>query len=101
MAKRVCAEDGCPVLTDGTRCTDHTRARDKARGTPAQRGYGEAHRRLRATYQQRMNAGEMFTCWRCGKPINPRSWHLGHDDKDRSIYRGPECPLCNLATSGR
>ncbi|MFE6645674.1 hypothetical protein ACFVJS_03865 [Nocardioides sp. NPDC057772] len=47
--------------------------------------------------------GERFTCWRpgCGKPIDPTNWHLGHDDHDRSRYRGPECPPCNQATAGR
>jgi hypothetical protein len=48
-----------------------------------------------------MKAGETFTCWRCGAPIDPNNWHLGHDDYDRRLYRGPECPPCNLATAGR
>jgi hypothetical protein len=98
---KVCAEPGCPTLTHSTRCTGHTRARDKARGTRQQRGYDSAHTRLRATYQQRMDSGETFTCWRCTKAIDPSAWHLGHDDADRSMYRGPECVGCNTATSGR
>lgn len=48
-----------------------------------------------------MNAGETFDCWRCTDPIDPEHWHLGHDDDDRSQYRGPECVPCNTATSGR
>jgi hypothetical protein len=47
-------------------------------------------------------------CWRCGGWVNPSiPWHLGHDDVDRSIYRGPEhrgreCPKGgNTATSSR
>ena len=49
-----------------------------------------------------MDAGEVFTCWRCRTTeINPQHWHLGHDDHDRSVYRGPECVPCNLATNGR
>lgn len=38
------------------------------------------------------------TCWRCGKWIPPGSnWHLGHDDNDRRIIRGPEHAIeCNL-----
>ena len=23
-------------------------------------------------------------------------WHLGHDDNDRRVYRGPECVGCRL-----
>ena len=101
MAKRPCIEVGCPTVTDRTRCPEHERARDKARGTRQARGYDSAHDRLRADYQRRMSAGERFTCWRCGDPIDPTSWHLGHDDHDRSVYRGPECVGCNTATSGR
>lgn len=101
MALRVCAEPGCPVLSKTTRCADHTRAKDRARGSRTERGYGADHRRLRADYQRRMDAGERFTCWRCDEPIDPSDWHLGHDDYDRSKYRGPECVPCNLATAGR
>ncbi|GAA2008014.1 hypothetical protein GCM10009719_17110 [Nocardioides kribbensis] len=103
---RVCAEPGCPVLGDKTRCAEHRREREQARGNAAARGYGADHRRLRAGYQRRMDAGERFTCWRCaaeGRPheVDPRAWHLGHDDHDRSIYRGPECATGNLSAAGR
>lgn len=71
-------------------------------------GYGWDHQKLRAEYKQRMAKGEQFTCWRCGLWVDPDSpWELGHDDHDRSIYRGPEhrgreCPQGgNRATSGR
>lgn len=106
MSLRVCLEPGCPSLTKTTRCERHTRERDRARGTRQDRGYGSDHDRLRAEYQRRMDAGETFTCWRCaeaGKPhdVDPNDWHLGHDDDDRSVYRGPECPSGNQATSGR
>jgi hypothetical protein len=48
-----------------------------------------------------VEAGGM-ACWRCGRLIVPGSvWNLGHDDHDRSVYRGPEHERCNLATSGR
>ena len=98
MTKRVCAEPGCPALCESTRCPAHTRQRDKARGTRQQRGYDAEHDALRREYQRRMDDGETFTCWRpdCGRPIDPTHWHLGHDDHDRSTYRGPECPTCNL-----
>lgn len=36
-------------------------------------------------------------CWRCKRYLPPGSpVHAGHDDHDRTIYRGPECPPCNL-----
>lgn len=103
---KVCIEPGCPELTRKSRCTEHERAKDRARGTRQERGYGADHVRLRADYQRRMDAGEVFVCWRCaerGRPhdVDPDDWHLGHDDHDRSIYRGPECTTGNLATSGR
>ena len=101
MARRPCAEPGCPTITDATRCPTHTRARDRARGTRQERGYGAAHDRLRADYQRRMDRGETFECWRCGDDIDPERWHLGHDDYDRTVYRGPECVPCNTATRGR
>jgi hypothetical protein len=41
-------------------------------------------------------------CWRCGKHLPPGSKaHAGHDDHDRTVYRGPECPACNLRTAAR
>lgn len=106
MSLRVCLEPGCPTITNRTRCKAHERAKDKARGTRQQRGYDAAHDKLRAQYQRRMDAGEEFTCWRresprCTGTIDPQRWQLGHDDHDRSVYRGPECVPCNLATSGR
>lgn len=39
-ALRVCPTEGCPELTTGGRCTNHTKAADRARGTAAGRGYG-------------------------------------------------------------
>lgn len=36
-------------------------------------------------------------CWRCGRYIPPSMpRHTGHDDHDRRIIRGNECPPCNL-----
>lgn len=101
MARRPCIEPGCPIITEASRCPTHERARDTARGTRQQRGYDSRHAHVRADYQHRMDRGETFTCWRCGDDIDPEHWHLGHDDYDRSVYRGPECVPCNTATSGR
>lgn len=93
----------CPQLGAWPRgrCPAHERDRDRARGTRQERGYDANHFRLRGHYQARMDAGETFDCWRCGDQIDPTRWHLGHDDRDRTVYRGPECPPCNLAVSGR
>ena len=106
MTKRNCAEPGCPELVQSGRCVRHRRARDRARGSRQERGYDAAYDRVHRAYQRRMDAGETFVCWRCaelGRPhdVDPRPghWHLGHDDTDRSVLRGPECPAGNLATS--
>lgn len=91
MAVRVCAEPGCHAIISAStrdgRCDAHRRQRDRARGTSADRGYGTEHQQLRAEYQQRMNRGERFECWRCEDEIDPEHWHLGHDDYDRTVYR--------------
>lgn len=97
---RVCIEDGCPTLTKATRCTDHARARDRARGTRQARGYDAEHDTLRAIWQRRIDSGEAINCWRCEQPI-VAPWHLGHCDSDRSKYHGPEHESCNTGTSGR
>lgn len=101
MAKRVCPEPGCPALVDKGPCTAHRRDRDAARGRRQARGYDAAYDALRRSYQRRMDAGEVFDCWRCrelGKPhpVDPTSWHLGHAIGDRSTIRGPQCPASNI-----
>lgn len=100
-AAKICAQPGCPAITTGSYCTKHAREKDKARGTPEQRGYGHAHRQHRKKYLPAHAAGTL-TCWRCKKPIAPTEpWDLGHDDNDRTLYRGPEHQACNRATNGR
>jgi hypothetical protein len=107
MAKRPCLEPGCPVLVDAGRCTKHRRALDRARGTRQERGYDAAYDQVHREYQARMDAGEVFICWRCPEigrpshPVDPRPgrWHLGHSNDDRSVIRGPQCPASNLATA--
>lgn len=70
-------------------------------GNTTELGYGWTHQQKRAEYQKVVDAGA-GECWRCGKPINPGDeWHLGHDDHDRTKYRGIECPPCNLEHGGR
>lgn len=100
---RVCIITGCPnIATTGGRCPTHATAHNRARGTPTQRGYGATHRRQRAAWQRRLDAGEPITCWRCGQPITPdQPWDLGHDDTYRDRTRGPEHQYCNRAAGGR
>lgn len=75
--------------------------RDMRRPTAHRRGYDVKHRKIRAQVAPLVNAGGV-TCWRCGKTIETGSeWDLGHDDNDRTIYRGPEHRACNRATKGR
>lgn len=98
---KVCAESGCPELTHTTRCTTHTREKDKARGTRQERGYGQQHDRLRVEWEPLVATGHV-KCARCAEPISPGvAWDLGHEDIDRTRYAGPEHASCNRATSGR
>jgi hypothetical protein len=89
-----------PCLVCGTPTGGKPRCPSHLRGTTTQRGYGRDHRRLRARWAQRILSGEDVRCWRCRTPIRPGDdWHLGHDDHDRTLYRGPECEACNCATN--
>jgi hypothetical protein len=59
------------------------------------------YRQARAAAKRLVEAGAGY-CWRCGGWLQPgRMFHLGHDDNDRTIIRGPECPSCNLTAAGR
>lgn len=64
------------------------------------RGYGAAHKRERARWAPKVDAG-LVNCARCGQPLEPgRPWDLGHND-DRKTYRGPEHPnSCNRRAGG-
>jgi hypothetical protein len=65
----------------------------------AARGYGSAHQKRRKREARRVAAGTVV-CWRCNQLILPdAAWDLGHDDKDRTVYRGPEHAACNRATA--
>ena len=98
----ICAEPGCPViLPKPGRCALHRKARDAERGRRQTRGYDAAFDQTRRAYQVRMDTGELFRCWRCHGLIDPTDWHLGHDDHDRTVIRGPEHPGCNLAVARR
>lgn len=67
-------------------------------GRTTAQGYGTQHQRLRKLWVPYVEAGHV-TCWRCRELIEPGSkWHLGHDDHNRSLYRGPEHEGCNVRT---
>lgn len=100
-APRVCLEPDCPDLTATGYCDTHRRARDKARGTKAQRGYGKTFVQTRAWWKPRVEAG-IVDCWRCGVRLQPSEpFDLGHDDDNREIIRGPEHPRCNRSAAGK
>lgn len=103
MTSRVCSVPGCPVISDKPRCPAHRRAAEQARGTRKDRGYDAAHIREGNAWRAKVRAGELVTCWRCGQPIVDASdLHLGHDDRDRTITRGPEHGrACNLSAAGK
>jgi len=66
------------------------------RGTSTQRGYGTHHTKLRNHIKPLVDTGQI-NCWRCGKRILPgQKLHLGHNDKDRRKYNGPEHQACNV-----
>lgn len=78
-------------------------------GRTSSRGYGRAHQTLRRSWARRIASGTV-RCARgaacryavdgLGGLIEPGSaWDLGHDDRDRSRYAGPEHASCNRATS--
>ena len=73
------------------------------------RGYGWKHQQERDRWKTRIATGTI-TCWRCiarGIPHNQalispaEPWDLGHDDNDRTRYRGPEHRKCNRGEPSR
>lgn len=61
LAKRPCA-GGCNRLVDSGRCPDCSRKEELRRGKTAERGYGKAHRDLRANCFER----DEWRCVDCG-----------------------------------
>ena len=76
-----------------------TRMRNRL--NPTERGYDGQHRALRGRLAITVASGRAV-CWRCGLVILPgSSWDLGHDDHNRSIYRGPEHRRCNRSAAAK
>lgn len=100
-AKRICPKPNCPKVVNKRYCVEHEQEYEAKRGTKRQRGYDAQFNRTRKWWEPRVELG-LVDCWRCGKPLEPGiTWHLGHDDDDRTIIRGPECPPCNLSAAGK
>ena len=74
----------------------------KTRKKLRSRKYGLAiHRRTRKEFAPMVAAG-LVNCARCGELIEPGTpWDLGHDDRDPSLYSGPEHAYCNRAAGCR
>lgn len=73
----------------------------KPKRTTAERGYGQEHRKAREALIPYVMSGQA-TCARCKAAILPsEKWDLGHDDRDRTRYQGPEHVSCNRAAGGR
>lgn len=99
--KRNCPKPNCIRVADGSYCREHNAEHDKKRGTKAARGYGYGFKAQRREYAKQ-HMTQALTCWRCGEQIPiGEPFHLGHDDDDRTIIRGPEHPLCNLEAAGK
>jgi hypothetical protein len=116
MPKRFCICTGCTACGPGrcgklfdrddtstqrcARCQPAATAAIQARPNTTRRGYGAAHQRLREQLIAAFQPGQ--PCARCGRPIASKDdAQLGHDDHDRTRYRGLEHVQCNEATAGR
>jgi hypothetical protein len=63
--------------------------------------YGRRHKEVRRHFKLRMARGEVFNCWRCGRPIDPNGrWDLGHVGDNTAVggERWPEHTWCNRQT---
>ena len=72
-------------------------------GSTTARGYGAQHQALRKQLLAELRANPGQPCWRCGQPMYPdQALDLGHDDHDRTQYRGLEHRgPCNRAAGAR
>lgn len=95
--QRFCSQ---PCLLAFMRIPERPRRGRRAQGTTTERGYGTDHQRIRRQWKPIVEAGGV-RCWRCNELIHPGTrWDLGHDDHDRSRYRGPEHAACNRRAGG-
>jgi hypothetical protein len=102
---KVCAQPGCPEITERRHCEEHTTEGERARGTRQQRGYDAEHDRLRAWWKPKVEAGlvdcHAITCLLPHPRIWPgMDWDLGHTP-DRTAWTGPEHATCNRSAGGK
>jgi hypothetical protein len=107
--KRVCAQPGCPRLQTEARCREHTRTKDRGRGSRHEREYDSKHVAARNEWVPVVEAGGVEcrrasngTCRAPSPIIQPdEPWDLGHPDRECPAPRAPEHRGCNRATSTR
>lgn len=90
---RACLE--CGGLSPGTRCPDCRRAKDRARGTSAARGYGAAHQAARRALSRQLPTS---CAYGCGTWLTAEDrWHAAHvvDGQPEQGYV-ISCGPCNL-----
>ena len=64
--------------------------------------WADGHPQRRAALVAQLARDGYLTCWRCRERIySADDMHVGHDDFDRSVTRGPEHKRCNLSAAGR
>jgi hypothetical protein len=107
MNERACKR--CGQLTWSSRspyCLEHrpppeVRARWAAK-TRERRGYGAIHKHLRERYRLLIGEGSVVLCARCRKRLLPgEPFDLGHVDRDRTRYAGPEHRRCNRVAGAK
>lgn len=72
--------------------TDAERARRARYSSPE-------HQAARRAFTLLVERGQA-SCWRCGRTLYPKAWHVGHNDAGTQIM-GPECIPCNRGHSTR
>jgi hypothetical protein len=91
---QVCAVAGCPELSTTTYCDDCAKAKDKARGTRQQRGYGAQHQRTRAAL---LPDAYGALCIHCDERMWPHQALALDHTEDRTGYRGIVHASCNAS----
>lgn len=101
-APKKCGDPNCETRVQGRPYCPPCTAKRQTRANTTQRGYGWQHQQNREAWRPQVATGTV-ACWRCRELLSPTDgWHLGHDDNDRTITRGPEHDrACNLRAAGK